>query len=55
MNKKKIILTSIVWSVVALFLIIPVILIIPTIGIILLLAGMVAWTIISLEKIRKAS
>ena len=55
MSKNRIIATSIVWSVVALFLISPVIVIIPAIGIILLLAGMVAWTIIALEKIRKTN
>ena len=55
MSKNRIITTSIVWSVIALFLIIPVIVIIPAIGIILLLAGIVAWTIITMEKIKKAN
>ena len=55
MNKRKIILTSLVWSIVALFLISPLIMFIPFVGLALLLGGMVAWTIVTLDKLKKAT
>ena len=54
MSKKKIILTSLVWSIVALFLISPLIMFIPFVGLALLLGGMVAWTIVTLDKLKKS-